>query len=420
MKHLLDFILESTSDFKLLKTFEEAKEWFLSVGWINSNDDSKLKEKMKISLNDILVIYDIADKHNKIAPLVGNYKSRKVFAMRRWIDNYIEEWSEESKNANITDDWFWTPIKGIYGGPHNTNLKEDGSFRPTAEDMESVISFAFNHLSDDEYEDYENINYVCNSSKSKPNQKLENLLNYYQDEKKFIDGCANTLIKFINDKSVKLHKLLTGKEKNTKEWEELGTYKEANEKINNTPKTDIISSDNKYKISLKKAHGSQLMSGAYCESKATIMSAAKNTLNDNDLKTLEDILSIDNKWAKLTGNAKGVDKQKLYGSDEIKKQINDSEKAVKRVNEVLNKLLDNNEKFKRALLYEAMTGEIKFGKESLLSANYVFVWSSKESEHKVYTVNDYLEHVLNNKLKIEISWKTGGSTSYQTLRIVTN
>lgn len=420
MKHLLDFILESTSDFKLLKTFEDAKEWFSSVGWINGNDDSKLKEKMKISLNDILVIYNIADKYNKIAPLVGNYKSQKVFAMRRWIDNYIEEWSEESKNTNITDDWFWTPVKGIYGGPHNTNLKEDGSFQPTAEDMESVISFAYNHLSDDKYEDYENINYVCNSSKSKPNQKVENLLNYYQDEKKFIDGCANALIKFINDKSVKLHKLLTGKEKNTKEWEELGTYKEANEKINNTPKTDIISSDNKYKISLKKAHGSQLMSGAYCESKATIMSAAKNTLNNNDLKTLEDILSIDNKWVKLTGNAKGVAKQKLYGSDEIKKQINDSEKVVKRVNEVLNELLDNNEKFKRALLYEAMTGEIKFGKESLLSANYIFVWSSKESENKVYTVNDYLEHILNNKLKIEISWKTGGSTSYQTLRIITN
>ena len=419
MKHLQEYIIESTSDFILLKTFEDAKIWFSKVGWINGNDDSKLKEKMKISLNDILIIYDIADEHNKIAPLVGNYKSTKVFAMRRWIDNYLDEWSKRSKNINITDDWFWTPIKGIYGGPHNTNLKEDGSFQPTAEDMESVISFAYNHLSNNNYDDYENMNYVCNSSKNKPNQKVENLLNYYQDEKKFMDGCANALIKFINNKSLKLHKLLTGTNKNTKEWEELGTYKEVNEKVNNTPKTDIITSDNNYKISLKKAHGSQLMSGAYCESKATILSAAKKTLNEKDLKIIEELLSTDKKWTKLQKNAKGISKQKNVGSDEIKKQINDSEIFAKEVTNVLNTLLDNNINFKKALLYEAMTGEIKFGKDSLLTANYVFVWSSKESENKMYTVEDYLEHILKEKLEIHVSWKTGGSTSYQTLRIKT-
>lgn len=415
-------IFESTSDFILLKTFEDAKTWFENVGWVVNDDDSKLKEKMKISLNDILVIYDIADEHNKIAPFVGNYKSKKVFAMRRWIDNYIEEWSKISKNTNINDDWFWTPVKGIYGGPHNTNLKEDGSFQPTAEDMESVISFAYNHLSDEEYEDYENMNYVCNSSKSKPNQKVENLLNYYQDEKKFMDGCANTLIKSISNKSIKFHKLLTNNVKCTEIWKKIGTYEEANEKVNNTPKTDIISSDNKYKISLKKAHGSQLMSGAYCESKATIMSVAKDTLNDKDFQTLNDLLNVDKKWAKLSGNNKGIAKQKINGSDEIKKIINDSENAANDVNKILNDLLDHNEEFKKALLYEAMTGEIKFGKKSLLAANYVFVWSAKESENKLYKVEDYLNHILNDncKLKIEVSWKTGGSTSYQTLRIITN
>lgn len=415
-------IFESTSDFILLKTFEDAKTWFENVGWVVNDDDSKLKEKMKISLNDILTIYDIADEHNKIAPLVGNYKSKRVFAMRRWIDNYIDEWSKISKNSNITDDWFWTPIKGIYGGPHNTNLKEDGSFQPTAEDMESVISFAYNHLSNEEYDDYENMNYVCNSSKNKPNQKVENLLNYYQDEKRFMDGCANALIKFINNKSLKFHKLLTNGETCTELWKKLGTYEEANEKVNNTPKTDIISSDNQYKISLKKAHGSQLMSGAYCESKATIMSIAKDTLNNDDFKLLEDLLSIDKKWTKLSGNNKGIAKQKLSGSDEIKKIISDSENAANNVNKTLSELLDKNKKFKSALLYEAMTGEIKFGNKSLLSANYVFVWSTKESENKLYTVKDYLTYLLSNKckLKIEVSWKTGGSTSYQTLRIVTN
>ena len=164
------------------------------------------------------------------------------------------------------------------------------------------------------------------------------------------------------------------------------------------------------------------MSGAYCESKATIMSIAKDTLNNDDFKLLEDLLNVDKKWAKLSGNNKGIAKQKINGSDEIKKIINDSENAANDVNKILNNLLDHNEEFKKALLYEAMTGEIKFGEESLLAANYVFVWSTKETENKLYTVKDYLTYLLSNKckLKIEVSWKTGGSTSYQTLRIVTN
>ena len=407
-------IYENTSNFKLLKTFEDAKEWFKSVGYIDNDDnDEILRSKMLISLNDILTIYDIADENNKIAPLIGNYKSKNVFTMRRWIDNYIDIWRDRTGNNFITDDWFWTPIRGIYAGPHNTKLKEDGSFNPTAEDMESVISFAYNHLTNPTYDDYENINYVCNISKSKPNQKVENLLNYYQDEKKFMDNIANTLIKSIYNKNLKFHKLLSGDSKATKHWEELGTYKELDAKINNTPKTDIISSDNHFKISLKKANGSQLMSGAFCEAKATIMGAAENTLDEDTITLLQSKLDIANKWVT------GINKQKTQGSDEIKKLIYQSENSASELTQMLNKLLDENKEFKKALLYEAMTGEIKFGKNSLSSANYVFVWSAKESENKLYKVNDYLDHILSNKLKIEVAWKTGGSKSYQVLRITT-
>ena len=74
----------------------------------------------------------------------------------------------------------------------------------------------------------------------------------------------------------------------------------------------------------------------------------------------------------------------------------------------------------RALLLEAMSGNHKFGKDSDCAANCVFVWSNNASKNKFYTsIEEYVDHILQDKFKVEIGWKTGGSTSYQVLRIVT-
>ena len=82
--------------------------------------------------------------------------------------------------------------------------------------------------------------------------------------------------------------------------------------------------------------------------------------------------------------------------------------------------LAENKDFMRALLLEAMSGNHKFGKDSDCAANCVFVWSNNASKNKFYTsIEEYVDHILQDKLKVEISWKTGGSTSYQVLRIVT-
>ena len=77
------------------------------------------------------------------------------------------------------------------------------------------------------------------------NSKIENLLNYYTDELKFINNCAESLKQYILEDNIKLHKLLTESNKNTEEWELLGNYKETNGRPNNTPKTDLISSNKK-------------------------------------------------------------------------------------------------------------------------------------------------------------------------------
>ena len=268
MKSLIQFIKESlvnesSSDFLLLKEYEDAEKYF--------NEYPKQLEKFGISLEDVKHIYDIAAEYNKTAPFVGRYKSNKVFAMRRWVDSKLDEWRERSGNNTIQSEWFWTKIPGVYAGPHNTNLKEDGSYNPSAEDMESVVAFAVNKMLDSDLDDVQNIKFCTNDKSNKQTQKQENMLNYYQDEFNFINNCANVL-KQVGDK---LHKLLST-DKSTSEWESLGSYKETGDRPNNTPKTDLITSNKKYKVSLKKAGGSQPMSGAYNEAKATILCAAKD------------------------------------------------------------------------------------------------------------------------------------------------
>ena len=145
---------KTSSGYLLLKTYEDAKEFF--------KDKEDSLKKLNLRLQDIKAIYDIAKKHNKISPIVAHYKSKKVFVFRRWIDNYLNEWQSITHNSHITDSWFWTPVHGIYAGPHNTNLKESGVYTPSAEDMESIIAFAFNKITNQNYDNYDNIKYVCN------------------------------------------------------------------------------------------------------------------------------------------------------------------------------------------------------------------------------------------------------------------
>ena len=412
MKSLIQFIKESlvnesSSDYLLLKNYEDAKNYF------SENEHKDLLEKFGITLNDVKHIYDIAAENNKTAPFVGRYKSNKVFAMRRWVDSKLDEWRERSCNNIIQSEWFWTKIPGVYAGPHNTNLKEDGYYNPSAEDMESIIAFAVNKMLDNDLDDVKNIKFCTNDKSDKQTQKEENMLNYYKDEFKFINNCANVL-KQVYDK---LHKLLST-DKSTDEWEKLGSYKETGDRPNNTPKTDLITSNKKYKVSLKKADGSQLMSGAYNEAKATILCAAKDcNLSKEEYDELEQILSTP--WVKLRGNQKGISMQKVQGDEETKNLINDSEKTVKEITEYLNNKLTENKYFMRTLLIEAMSGNHKFGENSNSAANCVFVWSNNASKNKFYpSIEEYVDHILQDKLKVEISWKTGGSTSYQVLRIV--
>lgn len=93
---------------------------------------------------------------------------------------------------------------------------------------------------------------------------------------------------------------------------------------------------------------------------------------------------------------------------------------------MLVKLCNENKKFKNNLLYEAITGRCKFsGKlddnvndSNKSIANYVLVWDidNQENNH-LYTISDYIKHIIDSDLKIDLSFKTSNGFSYMSLQI---
>lgn len=91
------------------------------------------------------------------------------------------------------------------------------------------------------------------------------------------------------DKSTDLRKL-PKKEQVTQDWVEYGKFTSP-DRPDITPKTDVISTNNEFKISVKNAgSGAQLMSGAFNETLATLQTAMNEVKLDNR-KCLKQLLS---------------------------------------------------------------------------------------------------------------------------------
>ena len=143
---------------------------------------------------------------------------------------------------------------------------------------------------------------------------------------------------------------------------------------NKTPKTDIKSS--KHNISLKKAGGSQLMSGSKDEVISTV-EAAQETFGASNPKVVQNLVSImEKKLVKLseTDSVSSIDslrdKEKL--SDKEVEQIAELDSArigAKEIEQEFNKVFASKE-FLGHFCFEAATGNIKF-KDSWPSATVV-------------------------------------------------
>ena len=176
----------------------------------------------------------------------------------------------------------------------------------------------------------------------------------------------------------------------TPEWKKLGMYDEFKAVPNNTPKSDIVAG--KYKISIKSGVGARLMSGAICETIATLRAAATDEYKQlfDDLFT--DLLNSGAKTrARIHGSTSAILK-KLKGKTT---SDDEDENAILRINAVKSKLDEVMKtaegKLREAILMEATTGAVKFGKNSDGRATHVLIWDPNNGTCKLYTAKDYVK-----------------------------
>lgn len=359
-----------------------------------------------ITTDEIKQLYEIAEDEKRACPLIVDYRGVVGnFVFRRWVGKL-----DIFKHIDILND------KGSpYMGLHNTSMREDGKFFPSAEAYEIIIAYAYNKYRSEKTmgSDVENIKVVTGHIPD-PNTSAEQIMNYANNN----ENIAKDIVDEIPTNSYKMRKLPAKEVKVTNDWYEYGSYKDSGFKPNNTPKTDLIAytSDNmnkpKYRISLKKHGGSQLMSGYENEARATLMYAAEQLPESDKKEHIKSIISrlfSGDKWVH------GV------GSNDLDKKTKGSENHQD-LNEILKEIFasEENQDYKKLVIMEAMTGQGKFGKDSPACADHIFVWDDvNKANCKFLTVEQYADEILKKGVTISISYKGTNDKSSSALRIVT-
>lgn len=380
MKPLYDIILENSANRELISEYNKAIKWLESIDFF--------QKQQIITLEDIKKIYDFKEKNKKTAPIVAHYSAPNNFSFRRWV----------ALVPDLSFDVYQTT--SFYKGLHNTKLKEDGFWEPDAQDFEVVIAYGFNEKLNPGY-----IQNIDIAGGQMPENKKQLIVEYYENNKQMIDAITNCI-----KSASPIGKCPSGSV--TQDWVNLGSFKELNHTPNRTPKTDLISTDKKVKISLKKSTGAQLMSGGYCESKATIYSAIDEIQDEDDKKELLEVMGIP--WADFRQSKMSVAERRKQNDKDIFKFDDIHRNADK----VINKMCSKYSKFKEKILIEATTGNIKFGKNSDQSANYVLLWNDVNlNENKFLDAQKYAIESARKNVKIYINYKSAGKNSWGALRI---
>ena len=456
MKSFMEYLLENSTQY-LIATFGQAKEYIEKYDCLKDTG---------LTIDDIQQIFDYSLSHQKTKneikkymdgrpePFVADYNGKPgKFALRKWVaTKKIIDYKKLTTKSSTSK-----AKNNLFAGFHNTTLRSDNnktpgnsSWQPSAQDYESLICLAYNVR-----------NNALNDKESKgltEAQKLvDNLKNgvisedeisesdrakvFYAQHKQQLDACVDPLFKeqFVKQSNgIRLDKLGNDMPQSST-WKELGHINgDENLKLkpDNTPKTDIISSNSKLRISCKKAKGAQLMSGAQNEAVATIITALYRTFGKEE-KWPENIQMLkqqltNKRWKKIKfttpRNVRELKNATDLTPDEQNtlNQIKIGEKELSDIKIALYELLSKNKKFENNLLYEAATGNVKFGgsieTESTDKpvANIIFIWDMDHlDQSNVYTVSDYIKHLQNSgKLKYELAYKTSGSTSSIGFRIV--
>ena len=169
-----------------------------------------------------------------------------------------------------------------------------------------------------------------------------------------------------------------------------------------TPKTDIMIG--RKKISLKTGGAAQLMSGGKNESVATFYAAVDQLGIDPDdggiYKKIEKaILNL----APASVAAGALKSEIAKGKDEA---VNRADAAHKILMSDLNKLFSSNPKFAFEFCYEAMSGDVKFGKNLGACTHFLTCGFDGENAHLVPVTNASYVNKVVKKTKVSVRFKT--------------
>ena len=174
-----------------------------------------------------------------------------------------------------------------------------------------------------------------------------------------------------------------------------------------TPKTDIMIG--RKKISLKTGGAAQLMSGGKNESVATFYAAVDQLGIDPDdggiYKKIEKaILNL----APASVAAGALKAEIAKGKDEA---VNRADAAHKILMSDMNKLFASNRDFAYEFCYEAMSGDVKFGKNLGACTHFLTCGFDGENAHLVPVTNvSYVNKVV-KKTKVSVRFKTTSEKS---------
>ena len=181
----------------------------------------------------------------------------------------------------------------------------------------------------------------------------------------------------------------------TSEWKKYGA-------TDTTPKTDILIGDKRLSLKIGMA---QLMSGGKAESLATFYAATNSVSNeikkDPNYKLTE---SIVNDF--VTASVAPSQLRPLIKSGE-NELVNKGEKAHKAAMDSMRKLFENNREFKIAFAREAMSGFVKYGKDSNSAAEFMLVATHDGQGVSIHSVYDdkYCEKIA-DAMKVQVRFKT--------------
>ena len=339
--------------------------------------------------------------------LSGSYKDGDLFTIVPPAKNAIEIGNKGSieKYLKAPDGKVYKLLGGVGSHAGLFRKSKEGGKPPSGAEWEDVIVYAFNEMNGQ-------------STDSETKEVAMRFWDLYEEQ-------ANVVAKAFKSKIKSKRLVQTGRGMGKVSlgpfWTEAGAG-------NKTPKTDIAGADYKEKFSLKKEGGSQLISAGKEESIA-IVNAALSDLGE-DAKFAQELMD-----AMETGMSKLISKETVTALKQQDKagskskevlDFQEKDKQNKELSDMLAKHINGNQKFAEYLVFEASTGNHKFGSPtSPAAANRLAKFdpsSGKVEVEDISTVDSKLIKQYARKAKPYVAFKKGGSNSpaYSAFRLGLN